>query len=321
MERKRLAKRWLNRLFGDGHYTINRLGGDASFRRYYRLHCRRKTFLLMDAPPDKEDCYRFIDIGARLSAVGIKTPVIHRANMESGFLLLEDFGDQSYYHAISDKSADRMYREALTMLDDISRAETNNLPAYGRALITEEVRLFFDWYCKRHLRLDMGDAERRLFNDLSDLLANAMLEQPQVFAHGDYHCRNLMCCGNQFGVLDYQDASRGALLYDVASLCKDCYLRWPAAQADEWLAFWWRRTGSRYALGADMELCRRWFDLTAVQRHLKAAGIFARLNYRDGKPAYLRDIPRTLSYVVETAERHPELHAFRDFLTRKAGVS
>ena len=187
------------------------------------------------------------------------------------------------------------------MLDDISRAETRGLPAYGRALIVEEARLFSEWYCKKHLRLGMGDDEQRLVDDVFALLADAMLEQPQVFAHRDYHSKNLMRCGHQIGVLDYQDASCGALLYDVASLCKDCYLRWPASQVSEWLAFWWQRTGSRHAVGADLELCRRWFDLTAVQRHLKAIGIFARLNYRDGKPAYLLDIPRTLSYVVETA--------------------
>ena len=320
MERERLAKQWLSRLFNGDHYTINRLSGDASFRRYYRLQHRRETFLLMDAPPGKEDCHRFVDVGARLSLCGIKTPIVHRADMELGFLLLEDLGKQRYYDVMPSNHFDRMYRVALSMLDNISHAELNGLPAYDRAIILEEMRLFSDWYCTRHLRLDLSAADQGLLSELFDLLADTMLEQPQVFVHMDYHSKNLMCCGQQFGVLDYQDASCGALLYDVASLCKDCYLRWPVPQVDEWLEFWWRRVGSLHAPGADLQLCRRWFDLTAVQRHLKATGIFARLNYRDGKPGYLQDIPRTLSYVVETAERYPELHAFRDFLVHRVGI-
>ena len=321
MERERLARQWLSHLFNGDHYTISRLDGDASFRRYYRLHHGQHTFLFMDAPPAQENCLRFIDVGARLSARGIKTPVVYQAQMKHGFLLLEDFGDQRYYDAMSADQADRMYRSALMILDPISRAELHGLPAYDRAMIIEEARLFPDWYCGRHLGVELKPGDQRTFARLFDLLSSNMLEQPQVFVHRDYHSKNLMCLAETFGVLDYQDAVRGAMLYDAASLCRDCYLSWPSEQVSEWLSLWWQRTGSVYAHGASMDLCRRWFDLTALLRHLKAIGIFARLNYRDGKPRYLEDVPRTLAYVMETAERYPELRDFHDFLLREVKTS
>ena len=317
MRREHLAQQWLTRLFNGRHYTIHRLHGDASFRQYYRLSCQQRTFLFMDAPPAKEDCISFIDIGARLAVAGIKTPTVYRAQTELGFLLLEDFGERRYYDAMSASQAERMYRQALLMLNAISHADTGGLPMYDRAMIVGEARLFPEWYCCRHLGVALNPDERRMFNDLFDLLVEAMTQQPQVFVHRDYHSKNLMCHDKRLAVLDYQDAVCGALLYDVASLCRDCYLSWPRPQVSEWLEFWWQKIGRFEAPGASMRECQRWFDLSAVLRHLKAIGIFARLNYRDGKARYLEDIPRTFAYLVDTVDRYPELHAFRNFLMRR----
>ena len=191
--RNHLLRQWLSCLFNGYDYTAGRLSGDASFRSYHRIECRGETFLLMDAPPRRENCFSFIDAGARLMRRGVKTPLVYCAHIEHGFLLLEDFGDRRYYDAMTDHQADSMYRQALGMLDAVSRTPTAGLPLYDRATIVGEARLFSDWYCQRHLHLEITDEQRHMFECLFARLVDNMLEQPQVFVHRDYHSKNLMC--------------------------------------------------------------------------------------------------------------------------------
>ena len=318
--REHQARYWLNTIFSKHHYSIAALSGDASFRRYYRVQYQQESFILMDAPPAHENCQSFLSIGARLARRGIHTPTVYHADLRQGFLLLSDFGEQRYYDAISENNAEHMYHKALALLSTISYTDTSYLPSYDKQLIDEELCLFTDWFCNKHLGMALDTKQCNMFAELNKQLLAVMSEQPQVFVHRDYHSKNLMCHGDGLAVLDYQDAVRGALLYDVASLCKDCYLCWPEQQRMAWLHSWWQATGQDHARQAgrqaDFDLCQRWFDWTALQRHLKAIGIFARLNHRDHKPNYLADIPMTLAYIIDTSQRYRELHPLHDFLQK-----
>jgi aminoglycoside/choline kinase family phosphotransferase len=287
---------------------------DASFRRYFRVFWDDgRSLVAMDAPPDKEDSRPFIEIAARLEAAGLHVPQIFAADLEQGFLLLEDLGTTAYLAALDSDSADRLYGDALDALFRMQRSvEVDGLPRYDRELLMREMDLFPDWLLERHLDLALGDDERDMLRRVFELLVDNALEQPVVCVHRDYHSRNLMVLGERNpGVIDFQDAVAGPLTYDLVSLLRDCYIRWPSQQVDSWLERYHRRLGDE---GRDWPTFRRWFDRMGVQRHLKAAGIFARLNHRDGKPGYLADIPRTLAYIVEVAERDGAIAPLADFL-------
>jgi aminoglycoside/choline kinase family phosphotransferase len=191
----------------------------------------------------------------------------------------------------------------------------DELPHYDEALLRREMALFHDWFLGTHLGLELSAGEQQLLEDTFTLLVASALEQPQVFVHRDYHSRNLMVAEHNPGILDFQDAVRGPVTYDLVSLLRDCYIAWPREQVEEWVQGY-------HDIALDHGIIRapksaqflRWFDLMGVQRHLKAIGIFARLNHRDGKPGYLDDIPRTLAYVEEVSARYPELEGFAEFV-------
>jgi hypothetical protein len=253
----------------------------------------------MDAPPDKEDCRPFVDVAARLETAGLHVPHIHAADLAQGFLLLEDLGSVSYLQALDETTADRLYGDAIDALVRLQQAGVEGLPPYDEALLRRELQLFPEWLLERHLGLALSEDERRVLDRTFDLLVENALEQPVVCVHRDYHSRNLMVVSERNpGIIDFQDAVAGPITYDLVSLLRDCYIRWPADRVARWLRDFQERVG-----GLDLEQLRRWFDRMGVQRQLKAAGIFARLNHRDGKPGYLADIPRTLGYIVEVAER------------------
>lgn len=284
--------------------------GDASFRRYFRLRLADgRSLIAMDAPPDKEDCRPFVDVNARLEAAGVHVPHIHAQDLAQGFLLLEDLGERLYQHALDEDSADRLYGEAIDALLRIQQADADGLPPYDRDLLMREMALFPEWLLGTHLGTPPDAGEQAMLAETFELLVANALEQPRVLVHRDYHSRNLLVCEHDSpGVIDHQDAVFGPITYDLVSLLRDCYLSWPPERVQGWLESWAERACAAGLL-AEAERARlpRWFDLMGVQRHLKAAGIFARLCHRDGKPGYLADIPRTLGYIVAAAQRHPEL--------------
>ena len=267
----------------------------------------------MDAPPTQEDCLPFMRIAGYLEAMGLNAPRIIEANLDEGFLLLSDLGTREYLEELQldASTAPALYGDALAALVTMQRrgaAYQGLLPAYDDELLRFEVSLFHDWLCGTHLGISLTDDEERAWQECCDVLVANALDQPQVFVHRDYHSRNLMLTDdNNPGILDFQDAVEGPLTYDLVSLLKDCYAKWPAEQV-------WQRALDYYN-GIDASVrqrigegqFRRYFELMGVQRHLKAAGIFARLNHRDGKPGYLADIPRTLSYIVDLGPRYKEL--------------
>ncbi len=286
---------------------------DASFRRYFRLQGDSECFIVMDAPPAQEDCLVFMRIAGYLEAMQLNAPRILEADPERGFLLLTDLGTTQYLDSLKNnrKNAPAMYADALAALARIQErgaAYQALLPPYDEELLRFELSLFHDWLCGNHLGIEFDADAEAAWQDVCTLLVKNALDQPQVFVHRDYHSRNLMVtASNNPGILDFQDAVEGPLTYDLVSLLKDCYIRWPSEQLRQWVLDFYAGLDEATRGFVDQEQFTRDFELMGVQRHLKAAGIFARLNHRDGKPDYVHDIPRTLKYIVELLPRFAEL--------------
>lgn len=267
----------------------------------------------MDAPPPQEDCLPFVRIAGYLEAMKLNAPRVIEANLGDGFLLLSDLGTRQYLEELrrSPEYAAQLYDDAISSLLVMQRrgiAYQSSLPPYDEKLLRFELSLFRDWLCGTHLGLDLSDQDEQAWKECCDLLVENALGQEQVFVHRDYHSRNLMITAEDNpGILDFQDAVEGPLTYDLVSLLKDCYVRWPADRVWQWaLQFYNALDASLRGRLSEAEF-RRSFELMGVQRHLKAAGIFCRLNHRDGKSGYLDDIPRTLSYIVELGDEYDEL--------------
>ena len=286
---------------------------DASFRRYFRLQSEAISFIAMDAPPAQEDCLPFVRIAGYLEAMRLNAPRIIEANLDEGFLLLSDLGSRQYLEELQ-RDASRapvLYGDAIRALETMQRRGTayqGLLLPYSDELLRFEVSLFHDWLCGAHLGISLTEGEEREWQDCCDVLVANALDQPQVFVHRDYHSRNLMLTDRENpGILDFQDAVEGPFTYDLASLLKDCYVKWPAEQVWQWALDFYKVVEPAARNRIDEEQFRRYFELMGAQRHLKAAGIFARLNHRDGKPGYMADIPRTLRYIVELGPHYAEL--------------
>lgn len=296
------------------------VSGDASFRRYFRLHYRDHSWIAVDAPADKEDNPAFVAIARAWYKHGIAVPRVIAHDFERGFMLLEDFGDTLLWSALHDDAPASsevmaLYLQAITQLLHIQSLPRTGLPPYDADLLQREMALFRDWLCAEQLGMTLSDADNRMFDELFALLQASALAQPQVVVHRDFHSRNLMRRDDgQLGVIDFQDAVAGPATYDLVSLLRDCYVRWPAALVDELAAEYWERARPQGAYLKDWAQFQRDFDLMGMQRHLKAAGIFARLNLRDGKAGYLADIPNTCRYLAEVSGRYPEMADFHQWL-------
>ena len=307
-DRLRMIHEWLHDDLNMNTYVLSPASEDASFRRYFRVELEGRSQIIMDAPPDKEDCQPFLDITRRLQDGGLNVPQVFAEDLEKGFLLLSDLGTDPYLHNLEESNADDLYSDAIeALLQMQSRTALQGLPVYSEELLMQEMTLFSDWLVKRHCQISLDAAEQEGMYALFRLLANSALQQPQVFVHRDFHSRNLMVCENNPGIIDYQDALVGPISYDLVSLLKDCYRKWPQAKIHEWMQLYLSRYAESMANEVSAQEFKRYFDLMGVQRHLKASGIFARLNHRDGKSHFLGDIPRTLSYIVDLQESYPEL--------------
>jgi aminoglycoside/choline kinase family phosphotransferase len=321
-ERDELRRQWLNRVLPTAAFDMVAASEDASFRRYFRVRYANASHIVMDAPPIQEDCGPFVRIAGALDALGLHVPRVLAANLEQGFLLLTDLGDRQYLTELSDSTAQRLYSDALDALLRLQIGgdpATALLPSYDHALLHREMELFRAWFLDKHLELALTEAENRVLGATFDILSKNALRQPRVWVHRDYHARNLMITeSTNPGVLDFQDAVIGPVTYDLVSLLRDCYVAWPREQVEAWALSHFEQLHDRRLAGlGDEAQFLRWFDLMGVQRHLKAIGIFARLRIRDGKPGYLKDIPRTLAYVLEVAARYPELSQLSNLLQER----
>ncbi len=323
-EREQLLQDWLNEVLPARLDRIAPASSDASFRRYFRVWCDGQTHIVMDAPPDKEDCRPFVAIAQALRGLGLNAPEVLAGDLDQGLLLLTDLGSRQYLAELDARSVPGLYADALEALARLQVGGDPGsplLPPYDSALLHREMELFREWFLGKLLGLNLREEEHHALDHAFALLADNALEQPRVWVHRDYHSRNLMVTDpDNPGVLDFQDAVVGAVTYDLVSLLRDCYIAWPREQVEAW-ALDHRARLRALGMGGldDADGFLRGFDLMGAQRHLKAIGIFARLNLRDGKPGYLRDIPRTLSYVLDVADRYPELAELRDLL-RARGV-
>ena len=319
-ERLEQLKHWLETELDFREYTLRPASADASFRRYFRISHEGESFIVMDAPPGKEDSRPFIRISRMFFDVGLNVPAVIDANLELGFLLLSDLGSRPYLDELNSESVERLYGDALGALATIQSCMPDQgvLPPYDRTLLLNEMELFREWLVGRHLGVAPDSAQTACMDAAFAQLAANALEQPQVCVHRDFHSRNLMFTErNNPGILDFQDAVIGPVTYDLVSLLRDCYITWPRSQVEDWACGYQElalQSGILREEHEDPVRFLRWFDLMGMQRHLKAAGIFARLHHRDGKPGYLGDIPRTLGYVVEVAARYDELAAFGRFV-------
>jgi aminoglycoside/choline kinase family phosphotransferase len=275
----------------------------------------------MDAPPDKGDMHSYVAIARRFHALGLNVPEVLEENHDQGFFLITDLGDQLYLQHLSDQTVERLYGDAMGALvvlqaGSFTQAAGKFLPDYDETLLQREMEIFREWYLGRHLGLKLTAGQQAALDETFMLLTRTALSQPRVWVHRDYHSRNLMVTDhNNPGILDFQDAVRGPATYDLVSLLRDCYIAWPRERVEDWVkGYHDLALQSGIPAGDDDNQFLRWFDLMGVQRHLKATGIFARLNHRDGKPGYLSDIPRTLGYVQEVSARYPELQAMNALL-------
>ena len=306
---------WLKTILSDTPFTVSSLAGDASFRRYFRLHTDGLTRVIMDAPPGKETLAPFMNIANVLSKNGIHTPTVFAVDYTQGFALLEDLGDRLLLSELTHDNADALYNMAMNALIQIQSTPVTDplLPAFDKAFMLSEVSLFREWFLNAYLAITLDAEETLLLDNTFDWLTTQITHQPQVFVHRDYHSRNLIVTDEAMGVIDFQDAMHGPHTYDLVSLLKDCYIQWPAEKITQWLAYFYQTRPQAEASGSLADFTRA-FDLCGLQRHLKVLGIFCRLHLRDSKPAYLRDLPLTFNYVMACLETYEELQPLYRFM-------
>ena len=277
----------------------------------------------MDAPPPHEDCRPFVQIAGYLESMGLNCPRILGADFENGFVLMSDLGSTQYLDELEkdSKRATELYNDAidaLHVLQEKGEAYQQQLPAYDFDFVAFELSIFRDWLCGRHLGIDFSDGEEKQWQECCEFLIDNALQQKQVFVHRDYHSRNLMLTNEDNpGILDFQDAVEGPLTYDAVSLFKDCYIKWPADKVNAWALQFYERLNPELRDDLTAEDFMRQFDLMGVQRHLKAAGIFARLLHRDEKSGYIVEIPRTLSYISDAAPKYAKLSGLSSLLEER----
>lgn len=301
-ERYQQMKHWLDSL-GYQNYNLSPASEDASFRSYHRLSQGGQSWVVMDAPPEQEPCDQFILVADKISAVDLSAPEIISQDLVQGFLLITDFGDTPYLSVLDADSEASLYGEALTALLQMQTCiPCDNLPLYDEVLLNREMDLFRDWFLQALLGIDLTKSQLVRWDSIKQALINNALEQPQVFVHRDYHSRNLMKIPTRNpGILDFQDAVKGPITYDLVSLLRDCYIDWPTKRVEQLVQYYFEEAIANELTSVSFSQFMRWFNLVGIQRHLKAIGIFSRLNIRDGKEGYLKDIPRTLNYLVQAS--------------------
>lgn len=306
---------WLRTLPSLPAFTLAPASADASFRRYFRVRFAAPAFgastlVAMDAPPPMENCRPFVHVDALLREAGVHAPAIHAQDLERGFLLLEDLGDTTYLAVLRDGDAHTLYLDAIDALVRFqSSPHAGTLPPYDEALLRRELNLFPEWYVARHLGYTLSERQQAMLDGVFDAVIANNLAQPRVFVHRDYHSRNLMVVPDRNpGVIDFQDAVQGPVTYDLVSLLRDAYIAWSEEQQLDWAVRYWERArAAGIAVDADFGLFWRDFEWMGVQRQIKVLGIFARLAHRDGKTAYLADMPLVMAYLRAACGRYREL--------------
>lgn len=321
--RQTQLKQWLQTVLKKDNFTLTTASSDASFRRYFRVHFPEVTLIAMDAPPEKEDSAPFVKIAKHLLTLGLNAPQVIAEDLDFGFLVLKDLGDDTYLSQLNTQTAPTLYQDATAAL---IRMQSAPLPAdiadYDTDLLRREMALFPEWYIKAHLNITLDEKQQAVLDKTFSVLVDNILSQTQVMVHRDYHARNLMVTAeNNPGILDFQDAVNGPITYDLVSLFKDAYIAWEESEIIDWTVRYWQAArGAGLQVPVDFSTFYRDFEWMGVQRHIKILGIFARLNYRDGKAAYLDDMPLVMDYLRAACERYVELRPMFQLLNQLADI-
>lgn len=309
--RKTALNDWLKTIITTPFKLIP-LNGDASFRQYYRLTQQSSQLIVMDAPPANESLADFIKINEIITTAGVRTPRVYHSNIPAGFAILEDLGNQLLLDNINATNADSYYKSAIDSIVSMQHCETS-VPLFDRTLLMQELNLFSTWFIKGYLQFQLTGNEVCIIDNAFNQLCVEILKQPYCFVHRDYHSRNLMITDNKLVVIDFQDAVKGPITYDLVSLLKDCYITWPRDQVMDWLNYFYQN--STQAQTVSLAEFTRFFDLTGLQRHLKVLGIFCRLHLRDGKSNYLKSLQTTLNYTLDCLARYPDFDRFYQLIS------
>ncbi len=308
--RRAALEDWLRRELRAAPFALTPASEDASFRRYWRATLPEgASYVAMDAPPDKEDCRPFVRVARMLADAGVHAPQVLAQDLAQGFLLLTDLGNRTYLQALTAQNAPDLFADAIDSLIRWQLAtRPGELPPYDEALLRREMSLFPEWYVGRHLQKQLSAKQAEALEAVFAALVKSALAQPAVYVHRDYMPRNLMVCEPNPGVLDFQDAVLGPITYDMASLLRDAFISWDEERVIDWSARYLEKAKqAQLPVAADFGEFWRALEWMGLQRHLKVLGIFARINYRDGKPKYLADTPRFLAYARPVAQRYAAL--------------
>lgn len=316
-ERKNAIEKWLTIDCGLQTASLHAVLGDASFRRYFRIYCADGSYIVMDAPATHENCISYVAIADALRNMGLNTPKIIKSNFEQGFLLISDFGDLTFLKILSEKNSAQLYRDALSALSLLQQCKSvpgHTIPFFTSDFMWKEWVWHKEWFTQKLLGLNTIENEKKL-DDCFSLIVESAVAQPQVFMHRDYHSANLMMLqNNEVGLLDFQDAFIGPITYDLVSLLRDCYIDWPEDFVLDNVREYWQQLKHANVISEDFPVFLRWFDWMGLQRHLKALLTFARKHVRDGQTHYLKNVPRTLTYLMKVSERYPECTALYNYL-------
>ena len=309
---------WARAALQDSAAELERASADASFRSYWRSQSGGRTWILMDAPPDREDIRPWLDIAQRLNRVGLHAPEVRASDAEAGFVLMADLGDRLYLPELDEKRVDALYGDAMdALLTMQAKVDASDLPPYDEQRLVNEMELLPEWFLQRHLGFTPSCTDWDIVEVAFRALVDNASHQVQVFVHRDYHSRNLLICPERNpGILDFQDAVRGPITYDLVSLLRDCYIEWPDEQVYHWAEHYRLQLVKAGLTHADAHTFRRGFDLMGLQRHFKVLGIFCRLWYRDGKAGYLKDLPLVWEYSQRIGRRYPETAPLIELIER-----
>ena len=326
MQRETLLKGWLAGIYPNQPFELSFAAADADFRRYFRAtFADGSTVICMDAPPEKmrESVANYLKVRDLFSSLNV--PTVLAKNLELGFIVLNDLGDVQYLKAMQQENTPEAHKalllEAIDELIVLQQAsQPNQLPEYSREILLREMNLFPEWFVAKELNSSLNFAQRQLWQQTLDALLPVIEAQPKVYVHRDFIVRNLMLTRDRPAVLDFQDALYGAITYDLVSLLRDAFIEWDEEfTLDLVIRYWEKARAAGLPVPAQFDTFYKWYEFMGVQRHLKVAGIFARLWHRDGKDKYRPEIPRFLNYLRRTSRRYEELAPLYALLLQLVG--
>ena len=326
MQRETLLKGWLAGIYPNQPFELSFAAADADFRRYFRAtFADGSTVICMDAPPEKmrESVANYLKVRDLFSSLNV--PTVLAKNLELGFIVLNDLGDVQYLKAMQQENTPEAHKalllEAIDELIVLQQAsQPNQLPEYSREILLREMNLFPEWFVAKELNSSLNFAQRQLWQQTMDALLPVIEAQPKVYVHRDFIVRNLMLTRGRPAVLDFQDAVYGAITYDLVSLLRDAFIEWDEEfTLDLVIRYWEKARAAGLPVPAQFDTFYKWSEFMGVQRHLKVAGIFARLYHRDGKDKYRPEIPRFLNYLRRTSRRYEELAPLYALLLQLVG--